>query len=365
MIERRPKNKYSSQFILVCNIPEEKLANPSARKIIHGIRTKWSQQNDDPECKRLHIIYLADGDTPENPKFAVLNNADRMSRVYIVGHCAPGSEYIYSDNIYIDKKDKNKTIRCKFSFVDLARILLLNISNPEIRVDRDEGFHLLMAKSRKLKICLMGCDTALDVKTITGTIISKSFSSLFIEALHNTFNMLFVCDVVGVSGYMLPIAAKPDFFNYLKYVLDLDYEPGFHKRYMHLPYHKGNINLSVFNFEIAHKPVDEYKIVFVPSPRTTATDVIEQDIKYIELDRKEAKYRDIEQENGEIVLGMVNHILNNKRLYALHKDASLILHGIVTGRISNEQLIQSFDVLMEKLNNQFAPPSPPPKPSQS
>jgi len=353
---KRNASEYTNLFILVCNIPDERYATRVEKKILNGIKTKWIVEHDDPRCERLHIIYLQKGDQTDNPKFAPLNNADRKSKIYIVGHCAPGADAIRSNEIYIDEEDSKKKVSCQFTFVDLACILMRNISNTEIRVDRDEGFHHLMSKSRKLKVCLMGCYTATDEKSITGTVIEQSFASKFTESMHNGFNTLFICDVVGVTGLMIPFGTKPDLANYLKYIFGSSaYEPGFHKRHMQYPYIKGNFSFNLFSYASQHKPDDNYKIRFVPSPNTTAKDVLDQDIRYIELGLLNGKNHAIEQDNGERTLQLINYILNNKDLNDMHKHATLILYGIRTGRISNDELIHEFSELMAKLNDHFKP----------
>jgi len=357
MINRKRSHKlYSQLYVLVCNIPDERYANAAEKNILAGMKAKWAAANDDPQCERLHIIYLQEGDQPHHPKFAVLNNVDRMAKIYIVGHCAPGANSIYSDDVYARHGRKNEKY-AKFSFVDLVRILMLNIDNQEIVVpDKQLAYQPLMSKSRKLKIHLLACNTATDDKTILGNVKKTSFASKFAYWAHNAFNATLVCDIIAVDGFLIPVGTKPDLINALQYILGSNaFEPGFHRRYMQTPYSRGNFSFNFFNYLPEHKPDFRYKVLFAPSPHTSALQVVQQDIQHIKLDIHDADNRAIEQNNGERTLQLIQHILRMDELSHLHTEAEKTRNGIRTGNINNADIVKAHHHLIHEMNDYFNP----------
>ncbi len=357
MIDRKEPHKlYSHLYVFVCNIPDEQYATSMEKDILAGLKAKWAAANDDPKCERLHIIYLEEGDQPHHPKFTVLNHVDRMSKIYIVGHCAPGANSMYSDDLYVNHGRKNKKY-AKFSFVDLVRILMLNIDDQEIVVpDKQLAYLPLMSKSRKLKIHLLACNTATDDKTIFGTVKKPSFASKFAYCAHNAFNATLVCDIIGIDGWLIPVGTKPDLINAVQYILGSNtFEPGFHRRYMQTPYARGNFNFNFFTYLPEHKPDYRYKVLIAPSPQTSAQQVAQQDIKHIKLGVHDANNRAIEQNNGERTLQLIQHILRMEGLSHLHVEAENTRNAIRTGNIKNSDIVKAHHHFMHEMNDYFNP----------
>ncbi|VVC75801.1 hypothetical protein AQUSIP_10980 [Aquicella siphonis] len=343
------RTKYSSMYILVCNIPDERYANKAYRDTIKGIKQKWAAQANDPACQRLHIIYLSPGDQAHHRKFKVLNQVDRESKICIVGHCKEGEDNIYSDGIYPDEKDPKQYARHAFSFIHLGMILLMNITSPEVLIDRELVYQQMNSVQRKLRVSITACRAATDTISSSGEIISASFARKLFNFLHNQmFNSSLLCDIIAANQIVAPIGTKPDLANLIKYVCGFgNHEAGIHKRYLQSPYFQGKCCFNLFKSPLGRKPGNDYKLMFTIAPDTTHEDVLESDIRCKVLTVPEASRRLEMQISGENAMRKVKSILFDASKQERHRDAAvhllLLCKGMVQDRIQIDDITRQYD----------------------
>lgn len=289
-LEMSEGNKYSQFFILVCNIPDENYLTPSQKSIITGLTIKWKRTQSDPHGENIYIIYLDPNDEVDDPKYHPLAKCDNYSKIYIIGHCHPGSAYIYSDPVYskheneqtlllTHKNSKNKESRA-FKFDKIGQILAVNIKNKDVILKRDEVTESFNSMARRLRICIPSCFSGVDKiekeDNNENQMVKKSFAYRLFDYLTNDMiKQLVKCDVVGSTGYVVPLPTQSNIFNISTFVnlmkVIFNYEiqaTDFHKRHCLVDNNKLS---TIFP---RHKPQNmDYKLSFVIPLDTNIKDI--------------------------------------------------------------------------------------------
>lgn len=98
MIGRMPasEGRYSRQFLLICS-PFDYFFHDYEIKIYAAYRKKWAQRHQDPNCTRLHTLFVKKYDKLQHEKFSCLKLADQYSRITIIGHFHLDTDYFSYD----------------------------------------------------------------------------------------------------------------------------------------------------------------------------------------------------------------------------------------------------------------------------
>lgn len=264
-------NDYSRLVVLVCNKPDGDNLNNHEQKIIDGLKFRWRHEQDDQNMERIHIIFIDRDDCPTDKKFSPLRKLNNLSKIYIVGHCSPGSDVIKSEPIYRHPCYPYGELSAHgFSYHFFALILKSNITHQRIISNRTEAYDLIKRKDRKLKICVTACNSAVSAKIDDK--LEQSFTEKLFNILYNQSGDIINCDIVGVNGLVAPIGAKQGMINAMKFIADKSTEIGFNKRYTQT-LQNGSMNI------FSHQPNNEYKITRIVEPTTTIDDVSDGKIR--------------------------------------------------------------------------------------
>lgn len=347
--ENTHTNKYSNFFILVCNVPGIEYTNNHQKKIIANLQESWKIKNNDPNLERMHIIFLHPNDPSKayGEKFRVLNRVDTHSKIYIIGHCHPGSDHISSDP-YLDK-NKNKA-KFAYSYVDIAGILLANIQNPNVifvRSQEEESLNKINRPARKLRICIPSCNSSVDGIDESGN-IKHSFAKKLFEFITSKTMYLINCDLTGSNGYLYPVASEPHISSIIKLFIQTEAEPGFHKRYFWI---SGNY-ATVFP---RHKPGNNYKTTFVLAPNLSIDNFDHGVVSFLTLSVRENNDLYQLQTRFEKLLSRCMHILDDNSYRSIQQKITPMYQRLLSGKIYSEKHIQgceqAIDFLLNKSQN--------------
>lgn len=343
--------------VLVCNVSSEEKTTISQKKIIKGLTQKWKDEANDPDAERLHIIYLSPGDTFASEKFTPLKNLNHRSRIYIVGHCQPGSNAIQSDNVYSLTDVKTKEVikryqRHSYTAEFLGKILIYNLNKEDrnllIRRDHDLRYpenYLLHNMNRRLRICVPSCYSGTDKMDKDGSLVSSSFCHQLLNYLMNEEPYLVKCDVVGALGIVAPIPTEPYFWDFAKFVITRD-EPeketekgaSFHQR-------QWLVAGDRFATLIPRGSKPEYEPVFTYPSYVNASDLMDSRINVVKLPPLEGKEFLERQVIAQKLLNLCEQVIaEGRQVYgSLTDQAYLLRDKILTGKLPPDSLVKLLD----------------------
>lgn len=310
------KTDYDKFVILVCNVSNEHHLTQKERVILEAMISQWKKNHNDPNGDKINIIYMNETDKSSNAKFAPLQSITQKSRIYVIGHCKPGS-----DNICSDPTGKEKKVTA-FSYQKIGDTLLDNIVNPDIIRDVDEhlttedaSFFYPNTAARRLRICVPACFSAASAKgdaDFNDSFCHKLAKYLFNHRKENVTNQpavsrILICDVVGNTSYVIPIPlhANASIFEIASYLSTDKTNPtssGFHKR------HYENVTDI---FSKTHQPEINYKVTFA-LPKDVTIDKMKQiDTTIVVYGTAASKSRLQKQIDTQLLLDQCNEIIFN------------------------------------------------------
>lgn len=344
--------------ILVCNVASEERTTIAQKKIIKGLTQKWKEEANDPHAERLHIIFLSPNDTFVDEKFAPLKKLNHKGRIYIVGHCEPGSNAIQSDNVYLLRDAKTNEVikrhqRHAYTAEFLGKILIynLNIEDRDLLIKRDYDLrhpenYLLHNMNRRLRICVPSCYSGTDKMDKSGEFVSYSFCHQLLNYLMNEQPYILKCDVVGALGLVAPIPTEPYFWDFAKFVITRNNEEienasesrSFHQR-------QWLVTGDKFATLIPRGSKPEYEPVFTYPSYISADDLMEGQIRVVKLPPLEGKEFLERQIIAQKLLNLCEQVIAGGITYgSLTKEATLVRDKIITGNLPP----QSLAILLDK-----------------